>query len=151
VEPIKAVLVMRDTLRYIQASLIYMVAGLALYILSLNGVIIFNQDAFFLTQLYGFVAMMIFGISYLFIPAFSHKHLYSLKLIRAQFILANAGVLSMATLFSGVLRLNSPSPILISIPLTLELVAVCTHAFNLWMTMQGYGVVPGAKIARQSK
>ncbi len=150
-EPTKAALVMKDTLRYIQASIIYMVGGLALYILSLNSFITFNQDAFFLTQLYGFVAMMIFGISYLFIPAFSHKQLFSLKLIRTQFIVANAGVLSMATLFSGALRLNSPPPFLTSLPLTIEFVAVTIHAFNLWMTLGGYGADPVATLARQSK
>ncbi len=38
--------------------------------------------AFFFMQLYGFVAMMIFGVSYVFIPAFSHRTLYSVKLAK---------------------------------------------------------------------
>ncbi len=66
--------------------------------------------AFFFMQLYGFVAMMIFGVSYLFIPAFSHTTLYSIKLARWQFWLFNIGTIGLTVGFSGYVRSPSFNP-----------------------------------------
>ncbi len=60
-----AALVMQLSLRYVKASLIYLVAGGTLLLLTFGHILSFEMTAFYFMQLYGFVAMMIFGLSYL--------------------------------------------------------------------------------------
>ena len=51
----------------------------------------------------GKVAMMIFGLSCLFVPSFAHAFLHSLKLAKLQFWLINFGVAGLTVSFSGLL------------------------------------------------
>lgn len=67
--PIAAV-VMQLSLKYVKASLIYLVVGGTLILLTFAHLLPFEMTAFYFMQLYGFVAMMIFGLSYLFVPSF---------------------------------------------------------------------------------
>src|SRR5208282_5156950 len=100
--PIAAV-VMQLSLRYVKASLIYLVAGGTLLLLTFGRVLSFEMTAFYFMQLYGFVAMMIFGLSYLFVPSFAHAFLHSLRLAKIQFWLMNIGIIGMTIAFSGML------------------------------------------------
>ncbi len=86
-----------------KASLIYLIAGGTLLLLTLSHVLSFEMTASYFMQLYGFVAMMIFGLSYLFVPTFAHAFLYSLRLAKTQFWLMNIGVIGLAVPFSGML------------------------------------------------
>ncbi len=88
-----AAVVMQLSLKYVKASLIYLVVGATLMLLTFSRFLNFEITAFYFMQLYGFVAMMIFGLSYLFIPAFAHAFLHSLRLAKLQFWLMNIGVI----------------------------------------------------------
>jgi hypothetical protein len=82
--PVAAV-VMQLSLRYVKASLVYLVVGGSLLLTTFTHVLAIEMTAFYFMQLYGFVAMMIFSLSYLFVPSFSHAFLHSLKLAKLQF------------------------------------------------------------------
>ncbi len=58
-----AAIVTRLSLKYVKASIIYLVAGSTLALLTFSDVMPFAITAFYFIQLYGFVAMMIFGLS----------------------------------------------------------------------------------------
>jgi len=94
------------------------------------------------------VAMMIFGLSYLFVPSFAHTFLHSMRLAKLQFWLMNIGVVGMAAVFSGLIPYN-PTIKYATVGFLLVLaIAVYTHAFNLWTTMRAWRSSPGEKLAR---
>ena len=139
---------MRLSLKYVKASLVYLAAGVTLLLLTFSHVIAFDLTEFYFMQLYGFVAMMIFGLSYLFIPSFAHAFLHSMRLARLQFWLMNVGVVGMATAFSGLIP-YSPAIKYVTVGFLLVLViAVYMHVSNLWMTLGGWRGSPGEKLAR---
>ena len=131
-----------------KASLVYLGAGVTLLLLTFSHVIGFDLTGFYFLQLYGFVAMMIFGLSYLFVPSFAHAYLHSMRLAGLQFWLMNVGVVGMASVFSGVIP-YSPAIKYATVGFLLVLViAIYIHIFNLWMTMRGWRGSPGEKLAR---
>jgi hypothetical protein len=139
---------MQLSLRYVKASLIYLVAGATLMLLSFAHVIVFEMTAFYFMQLYGFVAMMIFGLSYLFVPAFAHSFLHSLRLTKLQFWLMNIGVVGLTVSFSGLLPYTSEVQLIVIGSLSIQAVAVYIHALNLWRTIRGWKGSPGESLAR---
>lgn len=148
--PVAAV-VMRLSLKYVKASLVYLAAGVTLLLLTFSHVIAFDLTGFYFMQLYGFVAMMIFGLSYLFVPSFAHAFLHSMRLARLQFWLMNIAVVGMATVFSGLIPYN-PAIKYATVGFLLVLViAVYTHVSNLWMTMRGWRGSPGEKLAHTQR
>jgi hypothetical protein len=139
---------MQLSLNYVKASLVYLGAGVTLLLLTFSHVIGFDLTGFYFLQLYGFVAMMIFGLSYLFVPSFAHAYLHSMRLAGLQFWLMNVGVVGMASVFSGVIP-YSPAIKYATVGFLLVLViAIYIHIFNLWMTMRGWRGSPGEKLAR---
>ena len=62
-----AAVVMQLSLRYVTASLMYLIIGGSLLLTTFAHVFEVEMTAFYFMQLYGFVAMMIFGLSYLFV------------------------------------------------------------------------------------
>jgi len=145
--PVAAV-VMRLSLKYVKASLVYLAAGVTLLLLTFSHVIPFELTGFYFMELYGFVAMMIFGLSYLFVPSFAHAFLHSMRLANLQFWLMNIGVVGVASVFSGLIPYN-PAIKYANIGFLFVLViAVYIHVFNLWMTMRGWRGSPGEKLAR---
>jgi hypothetical protein len=56
--------VMGLTLLYAKASVLYLAAGVTMLLLLFSRLFPVDIFAFFFMQLYGFVAMMIFGVSY---------------------------------------------------------------------------------------
>lgn len=145
--PIAAV-VMRLSLKYVKASLIYLTSGGTLLVLTFAHMLSFDMSAFYFMQLYGFVAMMIFGLSYLFVPSFSHAFLYSLRLARMQFWLMNVGVIGMTASFSGLIPYNPNTTYLVIGSLVVLVLALYLHAYNLLRTMQAWKGSPGEKLAR---
>jgi len=142
---------MQLSLRYVKASLVYLTAGVTLLLLTFSHIIAFDLTGFYFLQLYGFVAMMIFGLSYLFVPSFAHTFLHSMRLARLQFWLMNLGVLGMATVFGGIVP-YSPYLMYATVLFLLVLVAaVYLHAYNLWMTARGWKGSPGEKLARDQR
>jgi hypothetical protein len=145
-----AAVVMQLSLRYVKASLIYLLAGATLMLLTFARVIQFQMTAFYFMQLYGFVAMMIFGLSYLFVPSFAHSFLHSLKLAKLQFWLMNIGVIGLSISFSGLLPYAPSTELLVGGSLLIQVVALYLHAFNLWQTMKAWKGSPGEKLAREA-
>jgi cbb3-type cytochrome oxidase subunit 1 len=141
---------MQLSLRYVKASLLYLVAGASLMLLTFSHILAFEMTAFYFMQLYGFVAMMIFGLSYLFVPSFAHAFLHSLRLARLQFWLMNAGVIGLTISFSGLLPYTSNLTVLIVGSLLVQVVALYLHAYNLWRTMRGWKASPGEKLAQET-
>lgn len=145
--PVAAV-VMQLSLKYVKASITYLAVGGTILLLTLSHMLQFNLTAFYFMQLYGFVAMMIFGLSYLFVPSFAHAFLHSLRLARLQFWLMNVGVVGMTAVFSGLIPYNlNMAPAGIGFLLVLVL-ALYIHVYNLWMTMRAWKGSPGEKLAR---
>jgi len=148
--PVAAV-VMQLSLKYVKASTLYLAAGGTLLVLTFSRIIPFALTAFYFMQLYGFVAMMIFGLSYLFVPSFAHAFLHSLRLARLQFWLMNIGIVGMTIVFSGLIPYN-PNIEFGAVGFLLILVlALYIHVYNLWMTMRGWKGSPGEKLARTQK
>lgn len=147
--PVAAV-VMQLSLKYVRASLIYLVAGGTLLVLTFAHMLPFDMMAFYFMQLYGFVAMMIFGLSYLFVPSFAHSFLYSLRLAKVQFWCMNLGIIGMTISFSGLLPHYLNLGFLVVISLLVLVLALYMHAYNLWQTMRGWKGSPGEKLAREA-
>ena len=145
-----AAVVMQLSLKYVKASLIYLVAGATLMLLTFAHVLVFEMTAFYFMQLYGFVAMMIFGLSYLFVPSFAHSFLYSFKLAKLQFWLMNIGIIGLTVSFSGLLPYSPDIKYLVIASLSIQVVALYLHMYNLWRTMRGWKGSPGEKLARET-
>jgi hypothetical protein len=145
--PIAAV-VMQLSLKYVKASLIYLISGGTLLLLTFGRVLSFNMTAFYFLQLYGFVAMMIFGLSYLFVPSFAHAFLHSLQLAKIQFWLMNLGVITMTVSFSGLIPYNPYVTYFVISSLLILLLALYLHAYNLFQTIRAWKGSPGEKLAR---
>jgi len=145
-----AAVIMQLSLKYVKASLLYLVVVGTLLLLTFAHLMPFDMSAFYFMQLYGFVAMMIFGLSYLFVPSFSHAFLYSLRLARLQFWLMNVGVIGLTISFSGLLPYNPDIGSVVVGSLLVQVVALYLHAYNLWRTMKGWKGSPGERLARQS-
>jgi hypothetical protein len=145
-----AAVVMQLSLKYVKASLIYLLVGATLMLLTFTRVVQFDMTAFYFMQLYGFVAMMIFGLSYLFVPSFAHAFLHSLRLAKLQFWLMNVGVIGMTISFSGLIPYSPNSGFLVIGSLLIQVVALYLHAYNLWQTMRGWKGSPGEKLARET-
>jgi hypothetical protein len=94
---------MQLSLKYVKAGLVYLVIGGTLILLTFANLLLFEMTTFYFMQLCGFVAMMTFGLSYLFVPSFAHAFLYSLRLAKLQFWLMNVGVVEWTVSFSGFL------------------------------------------------
>jgi hypothetical protein len=147
--PIAAV-VMQLSLKYVKASLIYLIAGGTLLVLTFAHVLSFDMTAFYFMQLYGFVAMMIFGLSYLFVPSFAHAFLHSLRMAKTQFWLMNLGIVTMTISFSGLIPFNPNTRYLVVGSLVVLVLALYVHAYNLWQTMRAWKGSPGEKLARNA-
>ena len=147
--PVAAV-VMQFSLKYVKASLAYLAVGGTLLLLVFSHLLSFDLMAFYFMQLYGFVAMMIFGLSYLFVPSFSHAFLHSMRLARLQFWLMNVGVIGMTTAFSGLLPYNPDIKFAYVGFLLILVCALYIHVYNLWKTMRGWKGSPGEKLAHEA-
>lgn len=144
-------MVMQLSLRYVKASLTYLAVGGTLLLLSFAHIVVFDMTAFYFMQLYGFVAMMIFGLSYIFVPSFAHAFLHSLRLARIQFWLMNIGIIGMTISFAGLLPYTLDVRFLVVGSLLVLVLALYIHVYNLWRTMQGWKGSPGEKLARDMK
>ena len=147
--PVAAV-VMELSLRYVKASLVYLVLGGSLLLVTFTRLLPFQMTAFYFMQLYGFVAMMIFGLSYLFVPSFSHAFLHSLRLAKLQFWFMNIGVVGLTVSFSGLLPYSESLKFIVIGSMIVQVFALYIHAYNLWFTMRGWKGSPGEKLARQT-
>lgn len=118
-----------DTLtkRFIYASIAYMIVGMGILA---AGIEIYT--AFYFMQLYGFVGMMIFGISYHVIPRFNGKpHVHSESLGNAHFLLANTGIIGLTISFSSHVFAAARGVFFIML-----LASLLSYAYNIHRTME---------------
>ncbi len=134
-------------LKYAKASVLYLATGSTLVLLNFLQVISFYMFAFYFMELYGFVASMIFGVSYLLIPAFAHRPLHSVSLAEAQFWLFNIGTIGLTMGFSGLVT-GSWVAAVQAAALLFQVVAVYMHAYNIWMTAGGWKGSTGEAITQ---
>lgn len=82
---------------YVITAFFYLITGTLVLGLIFSGIVNISPDDVFMLELYGFVVMLIFGVSYIFIPAMSGKT-PSGKIQALEFTLLNLGII---TVFSS--------------------------------------------------
>ncbi|MGC8537542.1 MAG: hypothetical protein ACP5MZ_00975 [Candidatus Micrarchaeia archaeon] len=78
---------------YMSAAFAYLVVGSVLFLISLSGFLPIRFDYIFIMWFFGFVMMMIFGLSYMFAPGLSHSGYANYKTVEAELIVLNFGIL----------------------------------------------------------
>jgi len=144
----RASIVMSLTLKYVRASLLYLAIGTTFVALSMLSILPFSLTAFYFMQLYGFVANMVIGLSYLFIPSFSRNYLYSLGAAKAHFLLSNSAVILLTISFSGIIDLPKIIP---GISLAVLAFSVYLHVFNVFMTIRSNPQADGDRLLQISR
>jgi len=87
-------------------------------------------------NLLGWISMMIFGFSYSFLPLMAGKELYSHTLPYLHFVLGNAGLIGMASVWIGSRFPNSPvSPKLVWPFGAMVVISLWLYIFNILMTL----------------
>lgn len=139
----------RYTILFIKASLIYLLLGVTM------GVVLTFKPFFgFLStftlvhnhlNLFGFMAMMIFGVSYHIIPRFSGKPIYSYKLMRLHFYLANIGLAGLLLGFIAIAIVDIlVHKIVLIVSGSIAATSVYIYVYNIWKSMATLkeGIVP---------
>jgi cbb3-type cytochrome oxidase subunit 1 len=142
--------VMGLALRYAKTSVLYLAAGSTLVLLTFAGLLQFSMFAFYFMELYGFVAMMIFGVSYLMVPAFAHRPLHNANLANYQYWLFNIGTLGLTLGFSGLVQGDWLKSLQIT-SFLVQVAALYIHAYNIWRTASGWKGSPGETLVRMGQ
>lgn len=125
---------------YLRMSIIYFVAGaiMGVYMLLAPHVSGYYITTHAHLNLLGFMSMMIYGVGYHILPRFSGRNIYSPKIMRAQFWIANAGIIGMTISWPLVHRSIefSLSNVVLIVSAFLSLFAVILFAFNILKTVQ---------------
>ena len=116
---------------YMAAGFGYLLVGTILLALTLSEAIQFNVDAIFIMQLYGFVVMLIFGLSYVFAPGLSHAKYADYRTIIVEFVLLNAGVIVLVSSLSGYIT-RSTAQFTVLPALVFIILSVLIHVSNIW-------------------
>jgi len=118
---------------YMAIAFAYLLIGTILLALDIIGLIPIKHDPIFILELYGFVTMMIFGLSYIFAPGLSHATFANYKSVAVELAAMNIGIillfLSMVGLF------GSTATILMPLALALLVLAILIHVANIWHIM----------------
>ncbi len=135
---------MSPIIRYFTvASLIYLIVGaglgliMAVYPASVSYLLLAHVHFLLL----GFIAMMIYSVSYHVLPRFSGFKLYSEPLMTVQFYLANIGLIGMTLtwiFFKDDVHGFYPV-LLLGIFAFMEFAGICVFVFNHIMTLSGKG------------
>ena len=118
---------------YIATGFLYFVIGTMLLAFSLTGAAAVDRDPIFILLLYGFVTQLIFGVSYIFLPGVSRNSGANYKVIAAEYVLLNAGIIA----FEGIALTGQKDAAVILGGLMAMIVAVLLHAVNIWRTIIG--------------
>lgn len=117
-------------LRFIATSFVYLLAGLIFLTLNLAGVLNLNRDAIFILWLFGFVAMIVFGLSYMFSSGLARSSALINSTVSKEYILLNFGVVAFFIGFSGVVPQPVGKPLAI-IGLFAIMISVSFHLLNI--------------------
>lgn len=124
-------------IRFTAISIVYLVIGCPLGVLFLlrPDLIPYLKPVHAHINLIGFVSIMIFGVSYHMFPRFAGKPLYSVRMGKIQFWLANIGLVGMALCWWVFDRDSIASRAgLLSFGM-IEAVAAAFYVYNCWKTL----------------
>ena len=118
---------------YIATGFLYFIIGTILLALNLSNLVVINRDPIFILLLYGFVAQLIFGVSYIFVPGVSRHSGTDYRTIIAEYVLLNIGIIAFE-----IVALSGQKDVAVLITgLIMLIVAVLLHATNIWRTIIG--------------
>ena len=117
-------------LRFIATSFAYLLAGLVIFLFNMLLNLNLQRDAIFVLWLFGFVAMIIFGLSYMFSSGLSRSSVLINSTIKKEYVLLNFGVVTFFTGFSGALPLAYGKPFALAGLLAI-IISVSLHLMNL--------------------
>ena len=123
---------------YIATGFLYLVIGTVLLSLNLTGIITINRDPIFVLLLYGFVAQLIFGISYIFVPGVSRSSGANYRNIIIEYAILNLGIIA----FEAVALTNYKDAVIFGAGLIALIIAVLLHAINILRMIIGKKKVP---------
>ncbi len=127
------------TLRFIKASLLYLLTGISMGLLMLlwprwMGVYLPIHAHI---NLLGWVSMLMFGVSYHILPRFSGKQLYSDMLANLHFWFANIGLIGLSFFWAQQRHGRGGLETLVILFALIEAAAIYMFVFNMWMTIFG--------------
>ncbi|MHB1708624.1 MAG: hypothetical protein ACYCT2_04020 [Thermoplasmataceae archaeon] len=125
-------------LKFIATSFVYLLAGLLLFLLDILGILIKNRDSVFVLWLFGFVAMIIFGLSYMFSSGLARSSARINATVNVEYVLLNMGVILFFSGFSGIISVQFGKPLAIT-GLIAIIIAVILHLANLIMVSMPKG------------
>lgn len=117
-------------LRFIATSFAYLLTGLIFFLVNLMGLLSLNRDAIFVLWLFGFVSMIVFGLSYMFSSGLSRSSALMNRTVKAEYVLLNLGVIAFFLGFSGALPLVYGKPVALA-GLIGIIISVSLHLMNL--------------------
>lgn len=117
-------------LKFISTSFIYLLAGLVILLFTLVGSIEIRRDAIFILWLMGFVAMIIFGLSYMFSSGLSRSSAMINSTVNKEYALLNAGIIGFFLGFTGIIP-DVYGRIFAICGLLLLIISVSIHVVNL--------------------
>ena len=117
-------------LAFITTSFLYLLTGIVI----LMGDILFNmgirRDTIFIMWLFGFVSMIVFGLSYMFVSGFTRNKAFMNKTMKYEYILLNIGVITFFGGFADIVG-SSISIEFAGTGLILLMIAIILHILNL--------------------
>jgi hypothetical protein len=120
---------------YIGLGFVYFLIGTVMLALSLANYVNINRDMIFILDLYGFVAMLIFGLSYIFAPGLSHSTYANYRVVEAEIVAMNIAIILI--FLSGSNFLGNISGVVLPAGLVLLIIAVAVHAINIFRMVTG--------------
>ncbi len=117
-------------LRFIATSFVYLLAGLIFLTLNLTEVLNLDRDAIFILWLFGFVAMIVFGLSYMFSSGLARSSALINSTVSKEYVLLNIGVVAFFIGFSGAVPQIAGKPLAI-FGLIAIMVSVSFHLVNI--------------------
>ena len=137
-------------LLFVKTAMAYLVAGSVLLFMSLTSIVPLGHDPIFIMELYGFVTMMIFGLSYIFIPGLSHSGFANYKLVEAEFALMNISVIALVVAMLQLIP-ASLSKMVAPVAFAALLLGILIHVVNIMRMVSKKNVVvkaPDGKTAQ---
>ena len=88
-------------------------------------------------NLLGFMSMMIYGVGYHILPKFSGTYIYSPRIMKIQFWMANAGLIGMSVSWPFVMRSDAAlSETILIVSALLSIISVFLFTFNILKTIK---------------
>jgi len=133
----------KTTVLFIKASMVYFLVGSAMGLIMVvwpEGIVHYRSVHAHLNLL-GWMSMMVYGVGYHILPRFSGRPLYSLSMARAQFWLANIGLVGMVFSWPFVSRdiAIGVSKTALAIFSLVEAISVFLFVYNIWKTIKTAG------------